>query len=148
MAYELKILSAHRSPALLEEFLNSTRIKRVEVFICAAGMAAHLAGAVAARTTRPVIGVPLCSPPLDGLDALYATVQMPPGIPVLTVAAGPAGAKNAALGAVQMLALGDAAVGRKLKSHRARMAKGVEAKNQKLADLGIDEYVRNKNAAK
>ena len=105
MAYEMKILSAHRLPDMTADYARSARERGLEVIICGAGMAAHLAGAVAAQTTLPVIGVPLTSGALSGVDALYATVQMPSGIPVATVAID--GASNAAYLACQVLALRD-----------------------------------------
>ena len=142
VAYDLKVLSAHRTPEPLDEYLKAIEGKTIKVLICAAGMAAHLAGAVAAKTTLPVIGLPMSSPPFDGLDSLLSTVQMPPGVPVLTVTAGKAGATNAALAAVQILATNDAALRRKLKSHRGKMKKTILAKNERLTELGIEEYVR------
>ncbi len=105
--FETQILSAHRNPAALDDYIQQAGSKGVQVFIAAAGMAAHLAGAVASRTQLPVIGVPLAAGDLQGLDALLSTVQMPSGIPVATVAIGSAGAKNAAILAVRILALHD-----------------------------------------
>ncbi|NTU59899.1 MAG: AIR carboxylase family protein, partial [Deltaproteobacteria bacterium] len=104
----------------------------VQVFLCAAGMAAHLAGTVAAETTKPVIGIPVDASPLGGLDALLSTVQMPPGVPVATVAVGKAGARNAAVLACQILALGDAGLAGRLKELKEEMARGVEAKDAAL----------------
>ncbi len=103
---EARVLSAHRTPAEAAEYVRQADADGTQVFIAAAGMAAHLAGAVAAHTTRPVIGVPLAASDLNGLDALLATVQMPPGMPVATVAIGAPGAVNAALLAVAILSLG------------------------------------------
>jgi 5-(carboxyamino)imidazole ribonucleotide mutase len=111
------VLSAHRSPAKVVEFAQGARAAGVAVVICGAGMAAHLAGAVAAQTTLPVIGVPLSGGALNGVDALYATVQMPRGIPVATVAID--GALNAALLAVEILAVTDASLAVKLAEYRA-----------------------------
>lgn len=148
VAYDLRVLSAHRSPEPLDEYLKSITDKSVRVIVCAAGMAAHLAGAVAAKTVLPVIGIPMACPPFDGRDSLLSTVQMPPGIPVLTVAAGKAGATNAALAAVQVLATADGKLRRKLKAHRVRMEKSIVQKNEKLGKLGIEEYVRAKDAAR
>jgi 5-(carboxyamino)imidazole ribonucleotide mutase len=108
------------------------------VFICAAGGAAHLAGAVAAATTRPVLGVPLAVPPLDGEDALYATVQMPPGIPVGTLAVGKFGATNAGILAAQIVALTDSALDERVKSDREAMRESVVAKNARMREeLGL-----------
>jgi 5-(carboxyamino)imidazole ribonucleotide mutase len=111
------VLSAHRSPAKVAAFARGARVAGVAVLICGAGMAAHLAGAVAAQTTLPVIGVPLSGGALNGVDALYATVQMPRGVPVATVAVD--GALNAALLAVEILAVTDASLAVKLAEYRA-----------------------------
>ena len=105
--FETQILSAHRNPAALDDYIQQAESKGVQVFIAAASMAAHLAGAVASRTQLPVIGVPLAAGDLQGMDALLSTVQMPSGIPVATVAIGTAGAKNAAILAVRILSLHD-----------------------------------------
>ena len=114
MAYEMKILSAHRLPDMTADYARSARERGLEVIICGAGMAAHLAGAVAAQTTLPVIGVPLTSGAPSGVDALYATVQVPSGIPVATVAID--GAANAAYLACQVLALRDKSLFRRLEN--------------------------------
>lgn len=116
---DVRVLSAHRSPAQVAELASTARDQGYAVFICGAGMAAHLAGAVAAHTTLPVIGVPLSSGALNGVDALYSTVQMPKGIPVATVAVD--GAMNAGLLAVQILAIDDAELAKRLEDHRAEM---------------------------
>ena len=116
---EVRVLSAHRTPDETAEYVVDAEARGCAAFICAAGMAAHLAGAVAARTVRPVIGVPLASGPLAGVDALLATVQMPGGVPVATVAVGKAGAQNAAWLAAQMLALNDAELAQALATARA-----------------------------
>ena len=117
---ESKVMSAHRTPAVVAEFAREARGRGYAALICGAGMAAHLAGAVAANTTLPVVGVPLSGGPLNGLDALYATVQMPRGIPVATVAID--GAANAALLVVQMLAITDAALAERLDERRREAA--------------------------
>jgi phosphoribosylaminoimidazole carboxylase PurE protein len=122
--HEMEMASAHRSPDRVREFVKAAPARGVQVFIAAAGMANHLAGAVAAHTTRPVIGVPLDGSPLHGVDALYSTVQMPPGVPVATVAIGAAGAKNAAVLAAQILALSDRALELALDDLKARLARG------------------------
>jgi len=120
--YSMRVLSAHRTPQAAADLARSARDRGIRVFICAAGGAAHLAGAIAAQTTLPVIGVPLARTPLGGADALHATVQMPAGTPVATVAID--GAVNAALLAAQILALGDAELERKLAERRqAAMAR-------------------------
>lgn len=124
IGHEMEMASAHRSPDRVREFVKGAPARGVQVFIAAAGMANHLAGAVAAHTTRPVIGVPLDGSPLHGVDALYSTVQMPPGVPVATVAIGAAGAKNAAVLAAQILALSDNALALELDDLKARLARG------------------------
>jgi len=116
---DVRVMSAHRSPAEVAEFTRSARDNGYKAIICGAGMAAHLAGAVAAHTTLPVIGVPLSGGAINGWDSLLATVQMPKGIPVATVAVD--GAMNAALLAVQMLAVGDPALVAELEAHREEM---------------------------
>jgi len=116
---DVRVMSAHRTPALVADLASTAREQGYAAFICGAGMAAHLAGAVAAHTTLPVIGVPLSSGALNGVDALYATVQMPKGIPVATVAVD--GAMNAALLAVQILAVDDDVLAKQLADHRAEM---------------------------
>ena len=135
--YEVRVTSAHRTPAATSEYVQDAVQRGCAVFICAAGMAAHLAGAVAAHTTLPVIGVPIDSGPLSGFDALLSTVQMPGGIPVATVAVGKAGAKNAAYLAAQMLALSDPSLAQKLVDDRAANAAIVQAQNDRVqAELG------------
>ncbi|GIS99325.1 MAG: N5-carboxyaminoimidazole ribonucleotide mutase [Acidimicrobiales bacterium] len=116
---DVKVMSAHRSPALVSEFISGARDAGYQAVICGAGMAAHLAGAAAAHTTLPVIGVPLSGGAINGWDSLLATVQMPKGIPVATVAVD--GAMNAALLVVQMLAVNDPALVAELEAHRAEM---------------------------
>ena len=115
-----RVMSAHRTPDELAQLVKPARENSYAAFICGAGMAAHLAGAVAAHTTLPVVGVPLSGSALNGVDALYSTVQMPRGIPVATVAID--GAVNAALLVIQMLAVTDAELARRLAEHRAAMA--------------------------
>ncbi|MCD8213337.1 MAG: 5-(carboxyamino)imidazole ribonucleotide mutase [Campylobacter sp.] len=133
--YELIISSAHRSPKRTSEYVARAEENGAQVFIAAAGMAAHLAGAVAANTTRPVIGIPMNASALNGVDALYSTVQMPGGMPVATVAIGKAGAINAAYLALQILALNDNILDEKLKSDRAQKAKAVEEDSAKVEVL-------------
>ena len=128
--YEAHILSAHRTPAAAAEFARGARANGFGVLICAAGMAAHLAGAFAGNSTLPVIGIPMKGGAMDGLDALLATVQMPSGIPVATVALN--GAKNAAWLAAEILALGDEALAAKLEAERTAMAAQIAAKEEKL----------------
>ena len=128
--FEVRILSAHRCPDEAREFAASARESGFSVLIAAAGMAAHLAGALAANTTLPVIGIPCKSAALDGMDALLSTVMMPPGIPVATV--GIDGAKNAALLAIEMLAISDEALAAKLEAFRAAEKANVLAKDAEL----------------
>jgi phosphoribosylaminoimidazole carboxylase PurE protein len=120
--HEILVLSAHRSPVEVGAYAEEAATRGLRVLIAGAGMAAHLAGALAARTVLPVIGVPLDGSPLLGLDALLATVQMPPGVPVATVAVGSAGAKNAGYLAAQILALSDSALRQRLQERRAQSA--------------------------
>jgi 5-(carboxyamino)imidazole ribonucleotide mutase len=128
--HEVHVFSAHRTPVEAKEFASSAREKGFGVMIAAAGMAAHLAGAIAANTTLPVIGIPVKSKYLDGIDALLSTVQMPTGMPVATVAID--GAANAALLSVQILAVEDAALAEKLNAARAAGAAKVLAKNAEI----------------
>ncbi len=132
VAYEMRILSAHRTPEAAREFAQNALTQGIRVVIAGAGGAAHLAGFMAAHTPIPVIGVPLAGSSLGGADALYATVQMPPGIPVATVAIGEPGAKNAAILAVEILALADMSLRKKLHEYRTAMSRGVLAKDAKL----------------
>jgi len=131
IAYEWRVMSAHRTPEAAQEFCSTARARGLQVIICGAGMAAHLAGAAAAHSTLPVIGVPIAAS-LDGMDALLATVQMPPGLPVATVAIGRAGAKNAAILAVQILAVADEALALALDEDRIAMRAKVEAADAEL----------------
>jgi len=128
--YEMKVASAHRSPERTRQVIADAERDGAAVFIAGAGMAAHLPGVVASFTTKPVIGVPLAGSALQGLDALLAVVQMPPGIPVATVAIG--GARNAGVLAAQIIALGDPALAERQKAQRAAMAEAVAAKSRKV----------------
>ena len=133
--YEAHRLSAHRTPAAAADFAKNARANGFGVLICAAGMAAHLAGAFAGNSTLPVIGIPMKGGVMDGLDALLATVQMPSGIPVATVAVG--GAKNAAVLAAQILAVSDGELAAKLDAAREEMAAQIAGKEARLqAELG------------
>lgn len=135
--WKLHVSSAHRSSVRTRGLVSEAEKNGVQVFICAAGMAAHLAGTVAAETTKPVIGVPVDASPLGGLDALLSTVQMPPGVPVATVAIGKAGARNAAVLACQILALADKKLATRLAALKEEMAEGVAVKDETLqASLG------------
>lgn len=131
IGHEMRIMSAHRTPDVVDDYVASAPERGVEILICAAGMAAHLAGAVAGRTQLPVIGVPLGAS-LGGMDALLATVQMPPGVPVATVAVGKAGAKNAAWLAARILALGDEGVRERLHAAVSGMSKKVREADEAL----------------
>jgi 5-(carboxyamino)imidazole ribonucleotide mutase len=130
--FEMRISSAHRSPKRTAQLAHEAAGRGIQLIIAAAGMAAHLAGVIAAETTLPVVGVPMGGGALSGLDALYATVQMPGGIPVATMAVGKAGAKNAGIFAAQILALRDPSLTVKLSEFRERMAAEVERKDADL----------------
>ena len=132
IAYESRIMSAHRTPEIAAEYAATARGRGLEVIICGAGAAAHLAGAIAANTTLPVIGIPIDSSSLKGLDALLATVQMPAGIPVATMAIGKAGAANAGIFAAQIVGGKDGTVAAKLAQFKKEMAAGVEERDRKL----------------
>lgn len=134
VAVEARVTSAHRTPARTQEYVNDAEQRGCQVFICAAGLAAHLAGAVAANTVRPVIGIPVETGPLQGHDALLSTVMMPGGIPVATVAIGKAGAKNAAYLAAQMMALANPELHEVLKKDRQANAEAVAEKDQRLQE--------------
>lgn len=131
--FEARITSAHRTPEVTKDFVKDAEQRGCAVFIAAAGMAAHLAGAVAAATVKPVIGVPI-NASMDGLDALLSTVQMPAGIPVATVAIGKAGAKNAAYLAAQMLSIADPEMAAKLNDERAANAQQIAIKDAALQE--------------
>ena len=120
---EIKVLSAHRNPDALQEYLSQLEMRDTKIIIAAAGMAAHLPGVIASKTIVPVIGVPLPGSHLNGIDALYSIVQMPSGIPVATVAVGKAGATNAAVLAVEILALSDGDIANKLRTFRKQGSK-------------------------
>ncbi|MGR6035055.1 MAG: 5-(carboxyamino)imidazole ribonucleotide mutase [Candidatus Nitrosoglobus sp.] len=132
LPFEVQITSAHRTPEATARYVKEADARGCGVFIAAAGLAAHLAGAVAANTLKPVIGVPMAGGPLNGMDALLSTVQMPGGVPVACVAIGKAGAKNAAYLAAQILGLSDAVLAQRLISDRQAMAQAVLAKANTL----------------
>lgn len=127
VGFEVVVASAHRSPDLVDRYVRSAEQRGLRVLIAAAGGAAHLAGAVAARTVLPVIGVPLEATGLGGLDALLSTVQMPPGVPVATVSVGTWGARNAAILALEILATADPGLRERLREFKAQMAARIEA---------------------
>jgi phosphoribosylaminoimidazole carboxylase PurE protein len=133
--YEMTIASAHRTPKKVMEYTQTAEKRGLKVIIAGAGWAAHLAGVVASQTTLPVIGVPIDSSPLNGLDALLATVQMPGGIPVATMALGKSGAKNAGIFAAQIIAITDVKIANRLKVYRVEMESEVDDKARRLSAL-------------
>ncbi|SHF36461.1 5-(carboxyamino)imidazole ribonucleotide mutase [Desulforamulus putei] len=139
ISYELSISSAHRAPDKTAAYARTAESRGLKVIIAAAGLAAHLPGVLAAHTVLPVIGVPVKSGALDGVDALYSIAQMPPGIPVASVAIN--GAKNAAILAAQIIALSDDTVRQKLHRFKEELAGEVEAKDARLKELGVDGYL-------
>jgi phosphoribosylaminoimidazole carboxylase PurE protein len=132
--YEIGVYSAHRSPHRTAEYVRSARDRGLKVIIAGAGSSAHLAGVTAAETTLPVIGVPIDSSPLHGFDSLLATVQMPPGVPVATMGVGKSGATNAAFFAIQILALGNPALTKRLADYKEQLEKTVAEKSKKVAE--------------
>jgi phosphoribosylaminoimidazole carboxylase PurE protein len=132
IAYEMDVTSAHRSPERTAEYARRAASRGIRVIIAGAGGAAHLAGLIAAHTTLPVIGVPIPSTSLNGMDSLLSTVQMPGGIPVATVAIGKPGATNAGILAAQILGVADSEIAKKLQAHKEKLAQGVEEKSRKL----------------
>jgi len=133
LSYRYNIISAHRTPDEAALFSKSAAGRGVKIIIAGAGCAAHLAGVIASHTTLPVIGIPISSPPLNGLDSLLSTVQMPGGIPVATMAIGSAGAKNAALFAVRMLSVDDGKLRKKLEGYIRNMKENVKKQNKKVS---------------
>ena len=146
--YEIRIASAHRSPRKAVEYARSAAERGLEVIICGAGGAAHLGGVLASETILPVISVPMQTSFLSGTDSLYSIVQMPRGIPVATMGVGKAGAVNAAVLAVEILALKYPHLRRRLRDHKRKMAEGVEQKDQLLQDIGHHEYPARKQVDK
>ena len=141
IAYSINVASAHRTPVKVKSVVTKAQKDGARVFICAAGMAAALPGVVAAETVLPVIGVPMEGKALAGMDALFSIVQMPPGIPVAAVAIGKAGAQNAGVLAVQILAVSDAALKKKLDNYRKSLAASVSEKDTRLQSMGLDKYI-------
>lgn len=135
IGYDIKILSAHRTPKDLDLYINKVTAKGLKIIIAGAGGAAHLAGVIASKTTLPVIGVPIETKSLKGLDSLLSTVQMPSGVPVATMAIGSTGAKNAALFAVEILALNNEALKKKMRHYRDSETKRVILKNLKISSF-------------
>ncbi len=132
IAYELKILSAHRSPKKVSEFASNAAKRGIKIIIAAAGGAAALAGAIAAHTTLPVIGIPIETKTLKGLDSLLSTVQMPSGVPLGCMAIGKTGAKNAAIFAVQILGISDEEINKRIQIYKRELRKKVEQKNKSI----------------
>jgi phosphoribosylaminoimidazole carboxylase PurE protein len=132
--YEIGVYSAHRSPHRTAEYVRTARDRGLKLIIAGAGASAHLAGVTAAETTLPVIGVPIDSSPLSGFDALLSTVQMPPGVPVATMGVGKSGATNAAVFAVEILALTDERLSKKLLEYKAQLEKAVADKSKKVEE--------------
>jgi len=132
IGYEMDVTSAHRSPDRSADFAKKAAERGIKVIIAGAGGAAHLAGVIAAHSILPVIGVPIPSTSLNGMDSLLSTVQMPPGIPVATVSIGKWGATNAGILAAQMIALADEGIAKKMYAHKEKLARGVEEKSKKM----------------
>ncbi len=139
--YAVAVGSAHRTPEKVKKFIRQSEKNGAEVFIAAAGMAAALPGVVASETVLPVIGIPIESKNLGGVDALYSIVQMPPGIPVATVAIGKPGAKNAAVLAVQILSVKDVSLRAKMSAYRKKTGDAIIEKDKRLQSLGIHKYL-------
>ncbi len=139
---EVHTLSAHRTPEAVVEYVKASEASGYKVFICGAGGAAHLAGVVAAHTALPVIGVPIMNKTTAGVDALFATVQMPPGIPVATVAIN--GAKNAGILAAQIIGTGQSNILQNVRTFKEKMAKDVSAKDTELQEKGFKKYLEDK----
>ena len=135
IGYEIDVTSAHRSPDRSADFAKKAADRGIKVIIAGAGGAAHLAGVIAAHTILPVIGVPIPSTSLNGMDSLLSTVQMPAGIPVATVAIGKPGATNAGILAAQMIGLSDESIAKKMHAHKEKLARGVEEKSRKLREM-------------
>jgi 5-(carboxyamino)imidazole ribonucleotide mutase len=144
--FEITIGSAHRTPERVAEYASTASDRGIQLIIAAAGLSAHLPGVIASKTILPVIGIPVDSGPLGGVDALYSIVQMPGGVPVAAMAIGRAGARNAGVFAAQILALTDSQIAKRLADYRCRMAESVEGKASKLADIGLTRYIENKEA--
>lgn len=142
--YEIKIISAHRTPDLAFDYAKNAKDQGTKVIVAGAGGAAHLAGVIAALTTLPVIGVPILGKSFEGLDSLLSMVQMPSGIPVATVAVN--GSKNAGILAAKILALNDPELNQKLTDYQQKLHDSVIQKNQKLQDIGYQQYINDLNS--
>lgn len=143
VTYDVKVYSAHRTPARALEWASTARERGIKVIIAVAGGAAHLPGVVAAHTTLPVIGVPIETKVAGGLDSLLSIVQMPSGIPVATMPTGKSGGKNAALYALSILAVSDESIAAKLQAYREKMAEEVMEKNRKIEESGLRNYINS-----
>ena len=139
--FEVSVISAHRSPAQLREYVQGAEARSIGVFIAAAGGAAHLPGVIAADTVLPVIGIPIQTSTMGGLDSLLSIAQMPGGVPVGTMSVGSGGARNAGIYAAQILALGDDALRQRLERFKEKLAEEVTRKNEKLQTL-VSEYLK------
>jgi phosphoribosylaminoimidazole carboxylase PurE protein len=135
--YEIGVFSAHRSPNRTHEYVATARSRGLQIIIAGAGSSAHLAGVTAAGTTLPVIGIPINSSPLSGLDSLLSTVQMPPGVPVATMGVGKSGAVNAAILAIQILALGNDTIMNRLVEYKARLEQSVAERSRKVSEGNV-----------
>lgn len=144
LPYRVNIASAHRTPERLRQLVKDAENHGAEVFIACAGMAAALPGVIAAETIMPVVGVPMEGKSLSGMDALFSIAQMPPGVPVATVAVGRAGATNAAILAAEIIAVGDLELREKVVEHRKRLASSVVEKDNQLQKLGLEKYLEEK----
>jgi len=142
VSYEMTVASAHRSPDLVHKYVTSAKARGMKVLIAGAGGAAHLAGVVASLTTLPVIGIPIKSKYLKGLDSLFSTVQMPPGVPVATV--GINAGKNAGLLAIAILTTSDKNLEKKLMTYKNKMSREIKTKGEKLLKIGYKKYLENK----
>jgi phosphoribosylaminoimidazole carboxylase PurE protein len=147
IAFEMEVVSAHRTPARAHEYATTAQKRGLKVLIAAAGAAAHLAGVIAANTTLPVIGVPMGTSSLNGMDALLSTVQMPGGIPVATMAIDKAGAVNSAIFAAEILGLSDPAIAQKLVEHKADLARAVDEKKRAPAGTARREEIIPNNTS-
>ena len=142
--FEITIASAHRTPDRVAGYVSTASDRGIKVIIAAAGLAAHLPGVIASETLLPVIGIPVDTGPLNGVDALYSIVQMPGGIPVASMAIGKAGARNAGIFAAQILALTDPQIIQRLADHRRQMAESVQSKADKLDKIGLAKYIEDR----
>jgi len=142
--FEITIGSAHRTPDRVAKYASTASDRGIRVIIAVAGLAAHLPGVMASKTLLPVIGVPVDSGPLHGVDALYSIVQMPGGVPVAAMAAGRAGARNAGIFAAQILALTEPHIAEQLADYRRRMAESVDSKAAKLEEVGLAKYIEDR----